>query len=433
MIKAFVIHPVLRKSHGQVSDEDRDANSCLAEIIGLTEAISVHVAYSKISRISKIRPATYLGKGEIDELSGYMAEEDAELLILDCELSPTQQRNLENSLKVKVIDRTALILEIFGERAQTKEGVIQVELAHLTWQKTRLVRTWTHLERQRGGAGFLGGPGERQIELDRRIIGDKIIKLKKELEQVKRTRELHRKSRRKAPYPVVALVGYTNAGKSTLFNVLTKAKVFAKDQLFATLDPTMRKIVLPSGTEVILSDTVGFISNLPTELIAAFRATLEEVLEADVILHVRDISSPDTKSQKKDVESVMKAIGAEDKIHFSSIEVLNKADLLDEAGLETAKNKADRYENTKLISAKTGQGLDKLLLAIDTMLASSNIDMSVSIDAGEGALISWLYDNANVISCVSNDNKLDVCVRISEENANKFKGKVQNNNRCLIS
>ncbi|MCP4393663.1 MAG: GTPase HflX [Alphaproteobacteria bacterium] len=432
LVKAFVIHPALRNSKKRYSEEERGTVSCLEEAVGLAKAIDLDIVYSKISLLTKIRPATYLGKGEIEELEVYMAEEDAELLIMDCQLSPVQQRNLEKELKVKVIDRTALILEIFGERAVTKEGTIQVELAHLTWQRSRLVRSWTHLERQRGGAGFLGGPGERQIELDRRIIGDKITKLKKELERVKRTRELHRKSRRKVPYPIVALVGYTNAGKSTLFNLLTEAKVYAEDQLFATLDPTMRKITLPSGKDVIVSDTVGFISNLPTELIAAFRATLEEVLEADVILHVRDISSEDTAAQKNDVESVLKSLGVEDKMHFSMIEVFNKSDLLDEEQLEIMQTKANRYEKTNLISAMSGDGVDSLLTRIEDLLSALNIKMSVSIDVSYGAMLSWLYDNAEVLSCVTEGDKINVDINISQENASKLRAKAQKDNRCLI-
>ena len=308
--KAFVLHPVLKNR----PDAGRSIQAGLEEIKNLTAAIDLDVVCAESVVLNQVNASLYLGKGAAERVGAAIKENEIALAVVNCALSPIQQRNLEKLWNCKVIDRTALILEIFGDRARTKEGVLQVELAHLSYQRSRLVRGWTHLERQRGGKGFLGGPGETQIELDRRVITDNIAKLKKELEEVKRTRLLHREARRRVPYPIVALVGYTNAGKSTLFNRLTNAGVFAKDMLFATLDPTMRLLKLPSGRRVILSDTVGFISDLPTELVAAFRATLEEVLEASLILHVRDISHPDTLAQKSDVEGVLKMLGVSEQV-----------------------------------------------------------------------------------------------------------------------
>ena len=323
--KTFVLHPVLKKQ----TDTGRSLQAGLEEIKNLTTAINLVVVKDKAVILNKINASLYIGKGMAERIKEEIKENEVSLAVVNCSLSAIQQRNLEKLWNCKVIDRTALILEIFGERARTKEGVLQVELAHLNYQRSRLVRGWTHLERQRGGKGFLGGPGETQIELDRRVITETSAKLKKELEAVKRTRALHRQARKKVPYPVVALVGYTNAGKSTLFNRLTQADVFVKDMLFATLDPTMRLLKLPSGRKVILSDTVGFISDLPTELIASFRATLEEVAEASLILHVRDIAHPDTEMQKRDVENVLKALGLDSQVDHGLIEVLNKSDLLD--------------------------------------------------------------------------------------------------------
>ena len=310
--RAFVLVPWLKSAEQQAKREggaSRSPESRLEEAVGLAAAISLNVVGSSVVSLAKPRPATLLGEGKVDELKGQIAELRVELVVVDGPLGPGQQRNLERAWNVKVLDRTGLILEIFGERARTREGTLQVELAHLNYQKSRLVRSWTHLERQRGGFGFLGGPGETQIEADRRLIQERITKIERQLETVKRTRQLHRKTRRDAPYPIVALVGYTNAGKSTLFNRLTEAGVFAENLLFATLDPTMRGLLLPSGRKVILSDTVGFISDLPTHLVAAFRATLEEVLEAEVILHVRDAAHEETAIQKKDVEEVLASLG----------------------------------------------------------------------------------------------------------------------------
>ena len=351
------------------------------------------------------------------------------LLIIDAQLSPIQQRNLETALKIKVIDRTALILEIFGERAETSEGKLQVELAHLTYQRSRLVRSWTHLERQRGGAGFLGGPGEKQIELDRRLIDEKILKIKKELEKVKNTRELQRGNRRKVPYPVAALVGYTNAGKSSLFNRLSGSSVLAEDMLFATLDPTLRKISLPSGREVIVSDTVGFISDLPHELIMAFRSTLEEVLEADVIIHVRDISNPDTDLQRRDVLAVLDGLGLKNADTADNyIEVLNKTDCLppEEQNILAQKLK-NHTKEIILMSALTGQGCQNLLKALDEKLSRNSRVCKLSLKAEDGRMQAWLYENAEVLDKKAEAGVIDFTIRINDANAQRLSKILKNN------
>ena len=409
-IKTGVVFPNISGSKIQLSPEAR-----LEEACGLALAINLDVVFSDIVNLKEIKPSSFLGGGYIDKLQSIIKEKEIELLIIDNTLSPIQQRNLEKKLKIKVIDRTALILEIFGERANTKEGSLQVELAHLNYQRSRLVRSWTHLERQRGGAGFLGGPGETQIELDRRIIDDKIVKIKKELEKVKKTRTLQRNARKKIPYPVAAFVGYTNAGKSSWFNTLTNAGVYAQDLLFATLDPTMRRIKLPSGREIILSDTVGFISDLPHELIMSFRATLEEVLAADIIIHVRDISSENSLEQKKDVLTVLHKLGLQDiEIKNNYIELLNKSDLLDINTKNNIKNEASRKDYMVLSSALTGEGKEELLKMIDKKLSAELITQSVTVPAGDGKILSWLYTNSQICEQTITDDKINLTVKISQ-------------------
>ncbi|MBE7185528.1 MAG: GTPase HflX [Methylobacterium mesophilicum] len=369
------------------------------EAAGLARAIDLDVVDAQVVTLNDPRPATLLGSGKVEEFADRIDREKIELVVVDHALTPVQQRNLEKEWKAKVLDRTGLILEIFGERARTKEGVLQVDLAHLEYQKGRLVRSWTHLERQRGGAGFLGGPGETQIESDRRLIQEKIIKLKRELETVRRTRELHRAKRRKVPFPVVAIVGYTNAGKSTLFNRLTGAEVLAENMLFATLDPTLRRLRLPHGTPVILSDTVGFISNLPTHLIAAFRATLEEVVEADLILHVRDISDPDTAAQAEDVEGILRDLGIEP-ANARLIEVWNKIDALPKDDRERliAESLGEGAERPVAISAITGEGLPALAERIERELAGELVQFTVRLTPDRLLRLQAIYESADVVS-----------------------------------
>ncbi len=390
-----IVHPRLKKR--AVTEDGYGERSRLEEARGLAAAISLNVIHAETVNIAKPNPATYLGEGTVERLGDFIKQEKVELVVVDGHLSPGQQRNLEKAWNAKVIDRTGLILEIFGERAQTREGMLQVELAHLSYQKSRLVRSWTHLERQRGGFGFLGGPGETQIEIDRRLIGERITRLKKELETVTRTRGLHRDARRRIPYPIVALVGYTNAGKSTLFNKLTSADVVAIDQLFATLDPTMRQLKLPSGRTVILSDTVGFVSDLPHELVAAFRATLEEVLEADVIIHVRDIAHPETEAQKRDVMDVLKQLGVEADNDNPVIEALNKIDLLGEDEARTVLGAAARSPDEVALSALTGEGTDRLLNIIDHELGRRRKALHISVPLEDGETIAWLYRRGEVL------------------------------------
>jgi len=390
--RTLVVGPYLH-ARGERS-ATRTADARLEEAVGLAQAIDLRIVGSQIAPLGEIRPAAYLGKGKVEEIAARVAAEEIALVVMDCALSPVQQRNLEKSFSAKVIDRTGLILEIFGRRARTAEGALQVELAHLEYQKSRLVRSWTHLERQRGGFGFLGGPGETQIETDRRLIQERIVRITRDLEQVKRTRALHRRSRADIPFPIVALVGYTNAGKSTLFNRLTRAEVMAADMLFATLDPTMRALKLPHGGTAILSDTVGFISDLPTMLISAFRATLEEVIAADVIVHVRDVSHGDSKAQAEDVVSILKDLGV-DGADEKLIEVWNKIDRLDEdgrAGLKSACGEAIA------VSARTGEGVNDLLMALESQLARDRRTLDVELDGADGRSLHWLYEQAEVMS-----------------------------------
>jgi GTP-binding protein HflX len=390
----------------------------LAEAVGLAASIGLIVVHTAILPLRARRPATLLGEGQVAIQGQALAEHQVTVAIVDAALTPVQQRNLERAWSCKVIDRTGLILDIFGERAATREGTLQVELAHLDYQRSRLVRSWTHLERQRGGFGFLGGPGETQIEADRRLIGERIVKLKKELEQVRRTRGLHRSARRRVPFPVIALVGYTNAGKSTLFNALTGAEVVARDQLFATLDPTMRGLVLPSGRKVILSDTVGFISELPHELVAAFRATLEEVAEADVILHVRDAAHPDTVAQRADVLAVLEDMVADGTLDAAwperTIEVLNKADLL--GGVAQVPERA----GTVAVSALSGEGLDGLRAAIDERIAAGMELADYVIPSTDGARLAWLYQHGEVVGRTDDDTAVHVTVRLLPADRARF-------------
>ncbi len=421
--RVIVIGPYMRTRRGdgdaQTESSVRDYEARIEEAAGLAAAIELTVVESVVAPISQIRPATYLGKGKVEEINGLVASNEVELVVMDCALSPIQQRNLEKAWSTKVLDRTGLILEIFGRRAKTKEGALQVELAHLNYQRSRLVRSWTHLERQRGGFGFMGGPGETQIEADRRLISERITKLEGELKKVQATRRLHRAGRQRVPYRVVALVGYTNAGKSTLFNRLTRADVQAADMLFATLDPTLRALSLPHGGKAMLSDTVGFISNLPTQLVAAFRATLEEVLEADIILHVRDISHEDAEAQERDVEGVLRQLGIDADADGGQriIEVWNKIDRFDPEERDNLRNIAARRPPERpcfLVSAVTGEGIDALLSAIEDRLAAKRITLNLSIDAADGAGISWLHRNAEVLSKELHGERFDMTVRVDE-------------------
>ena len=419
----------------------RAAEDRLLEAVRLAEAINLNVMHAAVLNVPRPRPATLLGVGAIESLGALIAGGESAggesaggesegtgggglrigLAVIDAPLTPVQQRNLERAWQCKVIDRTGLILDIFGARASTREGQLQVELAALTYQRSRLVRSWTHLERQRGGFGFMGGPGETQIESDRRLIGKRITRLKRDLGDVKRTRQLHRAARRRVPYPVIALVGYTNSGKSTLFNALTQAGTRAEDKLFATLDPTMRGLDLPSGRTAILSDTVGFISGLPHELVAAFQATLEEVCEADIIVHVRDAAHPDSAAQKEDVQGVLRDLGLEEATEGNIVEALNKIDLLTAEEQRILANRAPRGNVTAvLVSALTGEGCRRLLEVLDRRTAENWPLVDVSIGLEDGAGLAWLYDHGEVVERRDGDDAIHLKVRLNPANAERL-------------
>jgi len=418
--RAVVITPFRRPHRGEQA-EGRAPAARLDEAVGLARAIDLDVVASGLVPLGDIRPATYLGKGKVEEIAGLVKTHEAGIVVMDCALSPVQQRNLEKAWNAKVLDRTGLILEIFGRRARTREGALQVEHAHLTYQKSRLVRSWTHLERQRGGFGFLGGPGETQLEADRRVIAERLARIERELESVKRTRKLHRDARKRVPYPIVALVGYTNAGKSTLFNRMTRAEVLSADMLFATLDPTLRAVDLPRGTRIILSDTVGFISDLPTMLVAAFRATLEEVIEADVILHVRDVAHEDTEAQSSDVAEVLRQLGIDPDDKARLVEVWNKVDALDAERRRQLANTASRKpsgERPVLVSALTGEGIETLNEAIEARVAAGRVTLTITVGAADGAGASWLHRHTEVLEQRSSeDGSQTMTVRVAPEKA----------------
>jgi GTP-binding protein HflX len=418
--RCIVLHPALKSAR----DGARSPEAQLAEAQSLAAAIALAVDHAEVVRLQELRPATLLGSGVVERLKGFIAEREIEVVVVDAALSPVQQRNLEKAWTCKVIDRTGLILEIFGERARTAEGRLQVELAALTYQRSRLVRTWTHLERQRGGFGFLAGPGETQLEADRRMLGERIKKLKAELEQVRRTRGLQRRARKRVPYPVVALVGYTNAGKSTLFNRLVGGRVLAADMLFATLDPTMRALELPSGRRIILSDTVGFISDLPTHLVAAFRATLEEVEEADIVVHVRDVAHPESAAQRADVHQVLGELALSASLDDGRvIEALNKIDLLAPDARESVLNQAARDPNVVALSALDGQGIDRLLALFDARLTAAREVIELTLPHSDGAGLAWLYRHGEILS--RRDEEAGIHLRVGLDPADRARFEVK--------
>lgn len=412
--RAAVLHPDIRGAESLRLPEHR-----LGEAVALAAALpGLEVVGAEVVRLPKATPATLFGSGKVEELAARFREDEVDLVLVDGPVTPVQQRNLEKQWKVKLLDRTGLILEIFADRARTREGVLQVELAALSYQRTRLVRAWTHLERQRGGLGFVGGPGETQIEADRRAIDEQVMKIRRQLGKVVKTRELHRAARRKVPYPVVALVGYTNAGKSTLFNRVTGADVLAQDMLFATLDPTMRGVRLPSGREVILSDTVGFISDLPTQLVAAFRATLEEVLEADLILHVRDISHPETQAQKADVEAILSALGVDEDVPV--FEVWNKVDLVEPEQRAALGVQAGRDAEVFPVSALTGEGIDPLLDQVSERLSGLRVEEVVDLPFTDGRRRAWLHDQGVIEAEEETETGHRLTLRWTERQRERF-------------
>ena len=414
--RAWVLHPDIKSNADR-----REPVFALEEAVALARALpELEVVGSEIVNLAQPRAGLLFGSGKIEEIGERLKAAEVDLVLVDGPVTPVQQRNLEREWKIKLLDRTGLILEIFSDRAATREGVLQVEMAALSYQRTRLVRAWTHLERQRGGLGFVGGPGETQIEADRRAIDTQLVRLRRQLEKVVKTRALHRAARAKVPYPIVALVGYTNAGKSTLFNRLTGANVMAKDMLFATLDPTMRRVELPDGPEVILSDTVGFISALPTELVASFRATLEEVLAADIVLHVRDISHPETEAQAEDVRAILDDLGVEET--RAQFEVWNKLDLLDEAAASPVRVQAERAENVFAISAVTGEGLGPLLDIVAEVLQGESIEEAMQLSFAQGRQRAWLFEHDLVLEETQTETGFDLKVRWSAKDRARFEG-----------